>query len=120
MAIHSCILASGLILRCAGKVGNPFETKQWNRPSCGDQEGRSGSDDVLLGTSVFPSSETGMLGKFWGRKKIKSDTVSIASPPICHEVMGPGVSLIKCVWGQAGGGREVTAAGARAGQRPRA
>ena len=24
--------------------------------SCGDQEGRSGSDEVLLGTSVFPSS----------------------------------------------------------------
>ena len=35
--------------------------------SCGDQEGRSGSDEVLLGTSVFPSSETGMSGNFWGR-----------------------------------------------------
>ena len=25
------------------------------------------SDEVLLGTSVFPSSETGMSGNFWGR-----------------------------------------------------
>ena len=27
-------------------------------------------------------------------KKIKSDTVSIVSPPICHEVMGPDVSFL--------------------------
>ena len=58
---------TGLILRCAAKVMKPFQTKQRNRPSCGDQEGRSGSDEVLLGTSVFPSSETGMSGNFWGR-----------------------------------------------------
>ena len=60
---------TGLILRCAAKVMKPFQTKQRNRPSCGDQEGRSGSDEVLLGTSVFPSSETGMSGSFWGRIK---------------------------------------------------
>ena len=58
---------TGLILRCAAKVMKLFQTKQRNRPSCGDQEGRSGSDEVLLGTSVFPSSETGMSGNFWGR-----------------------------------------------------
>ena len=58
---------TGLILRCAAKVMKPFQTKQRIRPSCGDQEGRSGSDEVLLGTSVFPSSETGMSGNFWGR-----------------------------------------------------
>ena len=29
---------TGLILRCAGKVRNPFQTKQGNRPSCRDQE----------------------------------------------------------------------------------
>ena len=58
---------TGLILRCAAKVMKPFQTKQRNRPSCGDQEGRSGSDEVLLGTSVFPSSETGMSVNFWGR-----------------------------------------------------
>ena len=31
---------TGLILRCAGNVGNPFQTKQGNRPSCRKQEGR--------------------------------------------------------------------------------
>ena len=60
---------TGLILSCAAKVMKPFQTKQRIRPSCGDQEGRSGSDEVLLGTSVFPSSETGMSGNFWGRIK---------------------------------------------------
>ena len=60
---------TGLILRCAAKIMKLFQTKQRNRPSCGDQEGRSGSDEVLLGTSVFPSSEAGMSGNFWGRIK---------------------------------------------------
>ena len=53
-----------LILRCDGKVGNPFQTKQANGPSFRDQEGSRGSDEVVLGTSVFLSSETGMLGNF--------------------------------------------------------
>ena len=56
----------GLILRCARKVGNPFQTKQGNRPSCCDQEGRRGSDDVVAGTWVFPSSEACMSGNFGG------------------------------------------------------
>ena len=34
----------GLLLRCDGKVGIPFQAKQANRPSCRDQEGRRGSD----------------------------------------------------------------------------
>ena len=34
-----------------------------------NQEGRSGSDEVVPGTSVFPSSETRVLGNFWGRIK---------------------------------------------------
>ena len=53
---------TGLILRCDGKVRNPFQTKQENRPSCRDQEGRRGSDEVVPGTSVFLSSETGKSG----------------------------------------------------------
>ena len=60
---------TGLILRCTGKGGNPFKTKQGNRPSCLDQEGRRGTDEVMPGTSVFPSSETSVLGNFWGRIK---------------------------------------------------
>ena len=38
---------TGLILRCAGNVGNPFQTKQGNRPSCLEQEGRRCSDEVV-------------------------------------------------------------------------
>ena len=30
---------TGLILRCAGKIGNTFQTKQENRHSCCNQEG---------------------------------------------------------------------------------
>ena len=44
---------TGLILRCARKAGNPFQTKQGNRFSCRDQEGRWGSDEVVPGPSVF-------------------------------------------------------------------
>ena len=56
-------------LRCAEKVGNPLQTKQGNRPSFRDQEGRRGSDEVVPGTSVFPSSATHMSGNFWGSIK---------------------------------------------------
>ena len=60
---------TGLILRCDGNVGKPFQTKQGNQPSCRDQKGSRGSDKVVLGTSVFLSSETGMSGNFLGRIK---------------------------------------------------
>ena len=60
---------TGLILKCAAKVMKLFQTKQRNRPSCGDQEGRSGSDEVIPGTSVFPSRETRVSGNFWNRIK---------------------------------------------------
>ena len=33
---------------CAGKIGNPFHTKQEKRHSCCNQEGRRGSNDVEL------------------------------------------------------------------------
>ena len=57
---------TGVILRCAGKAGNPFQTTQGNRLSCCDQEGRRGSDEVVTGSSVFPSREPGVSGNFWG------------------------------------------------------
>ena len=60
---------TGLILRCAVKIGNPFQTKQGNRLSCRYQEGRRSSDEVVPGTSVFTSSETDILGNFWGHIK---------------------------------------------------
>ena len=57
---------TSLILRCARKAGNPFQTKQGNRVSCRDQEGRRGSNEVVRGTWVLPSSEACMLGNFVG------------------------------------------------------
>ena len=55
---------TGLILRCTGKGGNPFKTKQGNQPSCHDPEGRRGPDVVVPGTSVFSSSQTGVSRNF--------------------------------------------------------
>ena len=60
---------TGLILRCDGKVGCPFQTKQGNRPSYRDKERRRGSDEVVPGTSVFLSSETRMAGNSLGHIK---------------------------------------------------
>ena len=57
---------SGLILRCARKAGNPFQTTQGNRLSCRDQEGRRGSEEAVPGPSVFPSREPGVSGDFEG------------------------------------------------------
>ena len=57
---------TGLILRCARKVGNPLQTEKGSRPSCRNQERRRGSDEVVLGSSVFLSSETDMSGNFLG------------------------------------------------------
>ena len=56
-------------MRLDGNVGNPFQTKQGNGPSCRDQEGSRGTDEVVPGNSVFLSSETGMSGYFMGRIK---------------------------------------------------
>ena len=64
-----CRRETGLILRCDRKVGNPFQTKQVSRPSCRDQEGRRGSEEVVPENPVFLSRETGMPGNFVGRIK---------------------------------------------------
>ena len=59
-------------LRCAldkDPSRAPLQTKQGNRPTGHDQEGRRGLNEVVLGNSVFPLSETGVLGDFWGRIK---------------------------------------------------
>ena len=61
---------TGLILRCAGKVRNPFQTKQGNRPSRRDQEGIRGSEQAVHRTLVFPSSETRVSGNFCANIKV--------------------------------------------------
>ena len=57
---------AGLILRCAGKARNLFQTTQGNLLSCRDQEGRRVSDEVVPGPSVVSSTELSMSGNFWG------------------------------------------------------
>ena len=57
---------TGLVLWCAGKAGNAFQTTQGNRLSCRDQEGRRGSEQAVPGPSVFHSREPGVSGNFWG------------------------------------------------------
>ena len=60
---------TGLILRCVGKIGNPFQTKQENRHYCCNQEGRRDSNDVVWGTWVFPSRERPVC---WGTLGVPS------------------------------------------------
>ena len=68
---------AGLILRCARKAGNPFQTTQGNRLSCRDQEGRRGTDEAVTGPSVFPSREPGVSGTFGGRMKAVRDPFAL-------------------------------------------
>src|SRR5574337_13793 len=59
-----CRPEPGLILRCDRKLGNPFQTKQGSRPSCGDQEGRRGSAEVVpenLGVPLEGDRDVGTL-----------------------------------------------------------
>ena len=51
-----------MLMAVRWEVHNPFHTKQEKRNSCCNQEGRRGSNDVVWGTWVLPSSEACMLG----------------------------------------------------------
>ena len=77
VAHFKCPCESGLLLRCAGKAGNPCQTTQGNRLSCRDQEWRRGSDEVVPGPSVFPSREPGVSGNFWDRMKAVSSLFAL-------------------------------------------
>ena len=68
---------TGLILRCAGKPGNPFQTTQGNHLSCRDQEGRRGSEEAVPGPSVFPSGDPACWGTFGGRSKAVRDRFAL-------------------------------------------
>ena len=79
-----CRREPGLIPRCDRKVGNRFQTKQGSRPSCGDQEGRRGSEEVVpenLGVPLQGDRDAGELcggmlqtseKRHWGLCKRKS------------------------------------------------
>ena len=55
---------TGLILRCAGKAWDPIQTKQLNRPSCFDQEGRRGPHEVVPRTQCSPRVRLVCRGTF--------------------------------------------------------
>ena len=64
-----CRHKTGLILNCDPKFGNPFQTKQGSRPSCRDQEGRSGLEEVVPENLGVPLEGDGDVGNFVGRLK---------------------------------------------------
>src|SRR5574337_801037 len=74
-----CRRETGLILRCHRKFGNPFQTKQGSRPSCRDQEGRRGSEEVVpenLGVPLQGDRDAGELCR--GASRVPS-TVSTSN-----------------------------------------
>ena len=93
---------TGLILRCAGKAGNPFQTTQGNRHSCRVPEGRRGSEEAVPGPSVFPSREPGVsenlrvagrrsgtVSPFRAEQGTSLETPSRARASSCQEVGTP-------------------------------
>ena len=50
---------TGLILRCAGKAGNPFQTTQGKRLSCRDQEGTGPPSSCVWNPRVFADDARG-------------------------------------------------------------
>ena len=68
---------TSLILTCARKARNPFQTTQGNRLSCREQEGRRGTEEAVPGPSVFPLREPGLSGNFGGRRKAVRDRFAL-------------------------------------------
>ena len=67
---------TGLILRCDGKVGNPFQTKQWNQPSCRDREGRTGSDEMVPEPRCSSPVRPVCRETFWVASKVQSTVLT--------------------------------------------
>ena len=61
-----CSRETGLILRCDRNVGNPFQTKLGSRPSCRDQEGTRGSEEVVPENLGVPLEGDRDVGEFCG------------------------------------------------------
>lgn len=74
-----CLRETGLILRCDRKVGNPFQTKQGSRPSCGDQEGRRGSEEVVPENLGVPLQGDWDAGELCGGASRVPSTVSTSN-----------------------------------------
>src|SRR5574340_461535 len=74
-----CRRETGLILRCDPKVGNPFQTKQGSRPSCPDQEGRRGSEEVVRENLGVPLQGDRDAGELCGGASRVPSTVSTSN-----------------------------------------
>ena len=74
-----CRREPGLILRCDRKVGNPFQTKQGSRPSCRDQEGRRGSEEVVPENLGVPLQGDRDAGELCGGASRVPSTVSTSN-----------------------------------------
>jgi len=74
-----CRRETGLILRCDRKVGNPFQTKQGSRPSCRDQEGRRGSEEVVPENLGVPLQGDRDAGELCGGASRVPSTVSTSN-----------------------------------------
>src|SRR5574341_924002 len=74
-----CLRETGLILRCDRKVGNPFQTKQGSRPSCRDQEGRRGSEEVVPENLGVPLQGDRDAGEICGGASRVPRTVSTSN-----------------------------------------
>ena len=70
---------TGLILRCDRKGGNPFQTKQGSRPSCRDQEGRRGSEEVVPENLGVPLQGDRDAGEVCGGASRVPSTVSTSN-----------------------------------------
>ena len=76
-----CRRETGLILRCDRKVGNPFQTKQGNRPSCPDQEGRKGS--CILPSPPWPDQPQVLWAELVRSREQVERRASIQPQPGC-------------------------------------
>ena len=90
---------TGLILRFAGNVGNPLQTKQGNRSTGHDQKGRRGSDEVVPGPSVFPSRHPACRRTFAVSSRVSS-TVSHLRTEHGTSLETPGISVFP--WSETG------------------
>ena len=90
---------TGLILRCARKVGNPLQTEKGSRPSCRNQERRRGSDEVVPGPSVVPSRHPACRRTFAVSSRVSS-TVSHLRTEHGTSLETPGISVFP--WSETG------------------
>ena len=74
-----CRRETGLILRCDRNVGNLFQTKQGSRPSCRDQEGRRGSEEVVQENLGVPLQGDRDAGELCGGASRVPSTVSTSN-----------------------------------------